>query len=138
MLTMPDYFFAVIIGIACTSPTHSQEQKHYDVPAYVWPAYHPDVRFKDIGVFNEGNGEWEAVYNAKPKFTGHNQPHIPLWGYTNEADPRVAETKIHAALSHGINTFIYDWYWYDGRSFLENGIDDGFLKAANCQEMQLI
>ena len=101
--------------------------QHYDVAACVWPAYQPDARFKDIGVFKDGKGEWEAIYNAKPKFSGHNQPHVPLWGYTNEADPKVVAQRIDAAVSHGVNVFIYDWYWYDGKPFLENGLDKGLL-----------
>ena len=27
--------------------------------------------------------------------------------------------------------FIYDWYWYDGRPFLEQCLNDGYLKAKN-------
>ena len=119
-------------------PAHAQSGRNqqYDVAAYVWPAYQPEQRFKDIGVFKEGKGEWEAIYHAKPKFQGHDQPHVPLWGYINEADPKVMEKKINSAVSHGVNVFIYDWYWYDGKPFLENGIDSGFLKAGNRNTMK--
>ena len=47
------------------------------------------------------------------------QPRVPKWGYENEADPKVMEKKIEAASSHGVNVFIFDWYWYGGRPFLE-------------------
>ena len=30
------------------------------------------------------------------------------------------EMPIEAAVRHGVNVFIYDWYWYDNRPFLEN------------------
>jgi hypothetical protein len=113
-----------------------QANQQYDVAAYVWPAYQPDARFHDIGVFKDGKGEWEAIYNAKPKFKGHNQPHVPLWGYTNEADPKAVAQKIDAAVSHGVNVFIYDWYWYDDKPFLENGLNKGFLGASNNQKMK--
>jgi len=53
----------------------------------------------------------------KAKFEGHEQPRYPLWGYTNEADPYVAEMEINAAADRGINVFIFDWYWYDGMPF---------------------
>jgi hypothetical protein len=46
-------------------------------------------------------------------------------------DPRAWEQKIEAAISHGVNTFIFDWYWYDGKPFLEEAVDLGFLGAAN-------
>jgi hypothetical protein len=123
-----------ICGIITVNAQPSRQQ--YDVAAYVWPAYQPDARFNDIGVFKDGKGEWEAIYNAKSKFTGHNQPHVPLWGYTNEADPKAVAQKIDAAVSHGVNVFIYDWYWYDGKPFLENGLNKGFLGAPNNQKMK--
>jgi len=44
--------------------------------------------------------------------------------------------QIDAAVSHGVNTFIYDWYWYDDRPFLENCLSDGFLKAKNNGRMK--
>jgi len=56
-------------------------REKYDVAAFYWPAYHPDPRFKDIHVFPDGKGEWEAIYKAKPKFAGHDVPKVPLWGY---------------------------------------------------------
>lgn len=44
--------------------------------------------------------------------------------------------QIEAAVSHGVNVFIYDWYWYDNRPFLENCLNDGFLKAPNNNKMK--
>ena len=41
------------------------------------------------------------------------------------------EFQIRQAVSHGVNTFIYDWYWYDGRPFPEQCLDQGFLQAEN-------
>lgn len=58
-------------------------------------------------------------------------PRKPLWGYGNEADPKVMEMQIAAAADHGVNVFIYDWYWYDNRPFLEQCLNDGYLKARN-------
>ena len=46
------------------------------------------------------------------------------------------EMQIREALSHGVNVFIYDWYWYDHRPFLEQCLDEGFLGAANNQQMK--
>lgn len=112
-------------GGAAPSPHGS-----YDVAAYVWPAYSdaPELRW----AFPERMGEWERLRQARPKFPGHQLPGIPLWGYVNEADPYVMEMQIRAAADHGINVFIYDWYWYDGRPFLENCLTNGYLKARNC------
>lgn len=41
------------------------------------------------------------------------------------------EMQINAAADHGVNVFIYDWYWYDRRPFLEQCLNDGYLKAKN-------
>ena len=106
-----------------------------DVAAYIWPSYtgaEPRTRI----FWPEGIGEWETVMRAQPKFEGHAWPRKPLWGYQDEADPSVMEMQIEQALSYGVNTFIYDWYWYDGRPFLEQCLNDGFLKAKNNEKMK--
>ena len=108
----------------------------YDVAAYVWPAYHPAPRWAELGIFKAGKGEWQSVWEAVPKWSGHEQPRKPLWGYTNEADPKDVAQKIDAAVAHGVNVFIYDWYWYGGRPFLEDALNKGFLGAPNNGKMK--
>ncbi len=109
--------------------------KQYDVAAYVWPAYTGDEPRSRM-FWPEGMGEWQSVKSAAAKYPGHLWPRRPLWGYVNEADPYVMEMEIAAAADHGVNVFIYDWYWYDGRPFLENCLNDGFLKAKNRGRMK--
>jgi hypothetical protein len=46
------------------------------------------------------------------------------------------EMQINEALRHGVNVFIYDWYWFDGRPFLEQCLNEGFLKARNNRDMK--
>lgn len=108
----------------------------YDVAAYVWPAYHDEPRYQDIGLFPEHKGEWEGIYYAQPRFKGHRQPRIPKWGYFDESSPRIQEKIIKTATKCGVNTFIFDWYWYDGKPFLESVLNEGFLKARNNQKMR--
>lgn len=107
----------------------------YDVAAYIWPAYTGDESRTRM-FWREGMGEWQSVKNSVKKYPEHNWPRKPLWGYVNEADPYVMEMEIEAAVDHGVNVFIYDWYWYDGRPFLENCLNDGFLKAKNRDKMK--
>ncbi|MBQ9481969.1 MAG: glycoside hydrolase family 99-like domain-containing protein [Clostridia bacterium] len=109
--------------------------KKYDVAAYVWPAYTGDEPRARM-FWREGIGEWQSIKNSKPKENGYFWNRKPLWGYVNEADPSVMEMQIEAAVSHGVNVFIYDWYWFDGRPFLEQCLDNGFLKATNNDKMQ--
>ena len=112
---------------ACISDKHYSQK--YDVAAFYWPAYHYEPRSEFI--FPDKNGEWEIIYNAIPKEEGHQQPKVPLWGYVNEADPAVMDKKISTAVSHGVNVFIFDWYWYEGKPFLESCVNEGFQKANN-------
>ena len=109
--------------------------KKYDIAAYVWPAYTGDEPRTRM-FWEEGIGEWQSVKNSKKKDNGYLWDRKPLWGYVNEANPDVMQMQIESALSHGVNVFIYDWYWYDERPFLENCLNDGFLKAPNCNKMK--
>lgn len=105
-------------------------KRKYDVAAFIWPAYTGDEPRTRI-YWPEGMGEWESVRASTPKFAGHQWPRKPRWGYVNEADPYVMEMQINAAADHGVNVFVYDWYWFDNRPFLENCLNDGYLKARN-------
>ena len=109
--------------------------RKYDIAAFVWPSYTSD-ELRSRMFWPKGEGEWQTVRTAEAKFEGHTWPRKPLWGYVNEADPKVMEMEISEATKHGVNVFIYDWYWFDRRPFLENCLNDGFLKAKNCKDMQ--
>lgn len=135
--TIKTYLLILCIGLFLTSNTtlaQEKSKKQYDIAAIVWPSYHPDDRAKIF--WPDGIGEWQTVVSNKPKFEGHEQPRYPLWGYVNEADPYVAEMEIEAATDHGVNVFIFDWYWYDRMPFLEGHLNDGFLKAKNKDKMK--
>ncbi|MBR5869456.1 MAG: glycoside hydrolase family 99-like domain-containing protein [Clostridia bacterium] len=110
-------------------------KKQYDIAAYIWPSYTGDEPRSRI-FWPEGYGEWQTVKAADAKYPGHEWPRKPLWGYCNEADPYVMEMQISAAADHGVNVFIYDWYWYDDKPFLEQCLDNGFLKAKNNDRMK--
>ncbi len=120
------------IGKNVTSPI---ENKGYDVAAYVWPSCHHDERFGDM-LWPEKTGEWEIIKKGTARFEGHYQPKVPLWGYEMDDDPKTFEKWISAATDHGINTFIFDWYWFGDGPFLESSLNDGFLKAPNRDKMK--
>jgi hypothetical protein len=100
------------------------------IAAYYFPNYHAgDPRNeRDRGA---GWSEWDLVKAAKPRFEGHAQPKVPAWGYTDESDPKAMAQKIDAAADHGVDAFIFDWYYYDDGPFLDRGLERGYLKAAN-------
>src|SRR5216684_189457 len=104
------------------------------VAAYYFPGYHKDpLNEKAHG---EGWTQWTDLKKATPRFEGHVQPKVPAWGYEDESDPRVFEKKIDAAADHGIDSFIFDWYWAEGGPFLEGALQRGYLKAANNERLK--
>jgi len=110
------------------------ERNDITVAAYCFPNYHQDKR--NATIHGIGWTEWELVKNASPRFENHHQPNVPAWGYTDEADPVQMAQKINAASDNGIDAFIFDWYMYEDGPFLSRCIDEGFLKAENCERLQ--
>lgn len=105
------------------------------VASYYFGNYHPgDPRNEQTK--GKGWSEWELVKSAKPRFPGHHQPNTPLWGYVDEANPKVMAKKIAAAADHGIDAFIFDWYYYNDGPYLDAPIDRGFLRARNSQRLK--
>ncbi len=99
------------------------------VLAYYFPDYHRDAR--NEAWFGEGWTEWGLVRDAGPRFEGHYQPRVPALGYADEADPVVMGEQIRLAGEHGIDGFIFDYYWYDDGPYLQRALDEGFLAADN-------
>ncbi len=122
-------------GINPPSQKDSEVKNEYYVAAYIWPSCHDDPMAREK-LWPEGTGEWEVIKKGNPRFEGHYQPRQPLWGYELDNDPEVVEKWIDVATDHGVNVFVYDWYWYDEGPFLESALNDGFLKARNNEKMQ--
>ena len=105
------------------------------VASYYFGNYHPgDAR--NTRLKGADWSEWELVKAARPRFPGHEQPKVPLWGHRDESDPQVMAQKIDAAADHGVDAFIFDWYYYSDGPFLDRPIDEGFLKAPNNQRLK--
>jgi len=105
------------------------------VACYYFGNYHPgDPR--NAKLKGKDWSEWELVKNAKPRFPGHRQPNVPIWGYEDESKPEVMARKIAAAADHGIDAFIFDWYDYEDGPFLAAPLDRGFLKARNNRRLK--
>ncbi|MBR0113070.1 MAG: glycoside hydrolase family 99-like domain-containing protein [Clostridia bacterium] len=109
--------------------------KNYDVAAFIWPSYTGKEK-RAYQFWEKGIGEWQSVISAEKRTDCHILPRKPLWGTVDEADPEVMEFQIKEAVRHGVNVFIYDWYWYDRRPFLEQCLDEGFLGAKNNEDMK--
>ncbi len=128
--------FQIVISVFCFVTVFAQSfsgQPTYWVGAYYFPNWHVDARNEQA--HGTGWTEWQVLKAAQPRFPGHQQPKVPLWGYEDEADPKVMAKKITVAADHGITHFIFDWYYYDG-PFLNRCLDEGYLKASNNQRVK--
>ncbi|WP_394620250.1 glycoside hydrolase family 99-like domain-containing protein [Lentzea sp. JNUCC 0626] len=93
--------------------------------AYYFPSWHKDSRNAEW--FGPDWDEWELLRHATPRFPGHRQPRVPALGYQDDADPATFDVQIPLATQHGVNGFIFDYYWYDDGPFLQRALDEGFL-----------
>lgn len=127
--------FLLSISLILVSLTSLAQHAKYDVAAFLYPAYcSDDPRLRPF--WPTGMGEWETVMTMQQRNPGHYWDRRPLWGYINEADPAVMEMEIDQATDHGVGVFIFDWYWFDGRPFMETTLTNGFLKAKNRGKMK--
>ena len=133
---MKKRLYLLWVFLCCSVFLFGQGKKQkYDVAAFLYPAYaSDDPRLRPF--WPMGIGEWETVMTMQKRNPGHYWNRKPLWGYINEADPSVMSMEIEQATKHGVNVFIFDWSWYDGRPFMETTLDNGFLKAENVNKMQ--
>jgi hypothetical protein len=96
-----------------------------EVLAYYFPNWHVDPLNEQV--HGTKWTEWSVVQCARPRFEGHRQPRVPLWGYEDESDPAVMGKKIACAVEHGITGFIFDWYYSESGPFRQKmaqmGID---------------
>ena len=115
-----------LCAISCTKQVHNEKSPEYYVAAFIWPSCHNDS-LAQVHLWGDGEGEWEVIKKGTPRYDGHYQSKQPLWGYEHDDDPKVVERWIDTALAHGVNTFIYDWYWYMDYPYLEGALNIGFL-----------
>jgi hypothetical protein len=99
------------------------------VLAYYFPGFHPDERLS--ARYGEGWTEWNLLQHARPRFPGHRQPRVPADGYLDESDPAAMAGKIELAADHGVDAFVFDFYWHEDGPFLDGALDRGYLGAGN-------
>lgn len=97
--------------------------------AYYFPNWHQNSQNTER--YGHGWNEWQLLKDAKPRFAGHRQPRIPALGYVDESSPAVMSTEIDLAADHGIDAFLFDFYWYADGPFLADALDLGYLKSEN-------
>lgn len=121
-------------GLHSRSASAQVTPNDFITAAYYFGNFHVDPRNE------QAHGplwtEWNLVRAATPRFPGHHQPKVPLWGYQDESDPHVFEKKIAVAHDHGLDALIFDWYWYNDGPFLNAALDRGYLGATNNKDLK--
>lgn len=101
------------------------------VLAYVYPGWHP-VPERDEA-FYPGFTEWDLLERARPRFVGHRQPRVPLWGRYDDRDPAAVGRRIDLCREHGIDGWVYGHFWCRGKQVFQEALDFGFLGSVQGQ-----
>ncbi len=90
--------------------------------AFVLPQFHRIA--ENDAWWGEGFTEWTNVRRAKPLFSGHLQPRVPVGGrYYDLCDVQTQAWQADLARAHGIHGFCYYHYWFNGRRLLERPVN---------------
>jgi hypothetical protein len=109
-------------------------RKDFTVACIYYPGFHPTPFMESWHGFRWS--EWDIAERCRPRFRGHRQPILSKWGSFDESDPSWSAREVRAASSHGIDAWIFDWYWYSGVEIWNEALDKGFLKARNRRKMK--
>jgi len=102
------------------------------VAAYVYPGWHP-IPERDAS-FHPGFTEWELVAGCRPRFAGHAQPRVPLLGEYDDRDPAEVGRRVRLARAHGVDAFVYGFFWCRGKRVFQDALDLGYLGAPEGRE----
>lgn len=87
------------------------------------PQFHP---FKENDEWwGKGFTEWTNVAQARPRFKGHYQPHIPAdLGFYDMRLPETRKAQADLAKEYGIFGFCYYHYWFNGKQLMERPVNE--------------
>src|SRR5690606_131966 len=87
--------------------------------------------------YGEGWNEWQLIRDNPERFPGQNRVKpADDWGYYDECDPQVMARQIDTAREHGVNVFIFDWYWYSGVQILHRPVEETLPKTPNKDQIK--
>ena len=114
---MPDGSVALTRGE--TRPAHPPALRAL---AFFLPQFHP-VPENDT-FWGAGFTEWRNVVRARPRFWGHEQPHLPAdLGFYDLRLPETRAAQAAMARGAGLHGFCWYHYWFAGRRVLQQPFD---------------
>jgi len=98
--------------------------KRPNIYAFYLPQYHQIPENDEF--WGEGFTDWDNVKKAKPLFEGHRQPILPSEevGFYDLKDPEDLRKQAKMAKDHGINGFIFHYYWFDGKKVMDTPLNN--------------
>ncbi len=91
------------------------------LPFYL-PQFHPTP--ENDAWWGKGFTEWTNVTSARPVYVGQNQPNLPAdLGFYDLRLDSVRSAQMDLAAAHGVEGFMYYYYWFAGHRLLSTPID---------------